>query len=112
MGTERVDYIILGMKFDYKTFMVIHEGDNFDEWEDNPYREEITTNDRHIVLIDGMNGQYVIAGLIIAKSIDSGFDPISLIATNEQIVSVSNWLTSNLGINQLDIKHWIVSHYH
>ncbi len=72
MGVERTHYVIVGVRFKYDD---VAERPDFeelqDEMEDNGYKVEITEKNGLTMVSDGMNGEYVVIGRVLAKAIDS-----------------------------------------
>ena len=123
MSVQVNTYVILGVKLSCDW----NKPDNFDElslerqeeleclYEDF-YDDAFKGIHHHrglCMLDDGMNGKYTIIGRVYAKT-DEGeyFDkPFSIEVTKDQIELVSSLIISNFGIQNPDVKLWIVSHY-
>jgi hypothetical protein len=81
MGVAATHYVVLGVAItdeaQVKEFFRINEEhlEFMDGYDDNGYREEITPSESGIhVIVDGMNGKYIVVGKILAKGIEGGLD--------------------------------------
>jgi hypothetical protein len=82
MSTERVDYVIHGMKFPFRTIFPQCGSDyereqaiveKYAPYEDNCYQSEVIELDGLTIVSDGMNCEYVVIGKVIQKAlIDNG----------------------------------------
>jgi hypothetical protein len=132
MGTERCDYVILGYKFDslyayqehMKEVLPKVEGDEdgykfeaaMEDWEeqyqDNPYKDEPTNKHEMVIVSDGMNGKYVIAGKMLVKGSECcGLDMVDCTPDGDTAKRVREWLGSTLKIVAKP-RVWALSHWH
>jgi hypothetical protein len=70
MGIDRTDYIVYGWKLPYD--LKDSKGDKIDFWDDK-YLPMIEghENEKYSIIIDGMSGEYVVFGIIIAQADES-----------------------------------------
>lgn len=114
MGTNRVDYVILGYKwdslkeFDKEVRVVLQLDDDIDVYDplskyyDNEYRDEICSCDGMSIILDGMCGDYALAGMILSKgNIDhgrcSGLDLVDCTPNSADVNKVRRWGKEFLG---------------
>lgn len=85
MGVAATHYVMLGVaitdKAQVKEFFHISEEhfEFMEGYDDNAYEENVTSSESGIhVIVDGMSGNYVVVGKILAKAIDNGLDIIEV----------------------------------
>lgn len=73
MGVCATHYVVAGVKLHYKEAFPNSDSDSdserFDEYFDNAYSDEIINKNDISIIADGMNGDYVVVGKIIAKAV-------------------------------------------
>ena len=117
MGVELNTYVILGALIDYEE----HE-DRYDDFE--PYIDSafkgIEHKDGLCVIFDGMNGDYIFIGKVIAKTgLHVGFDePIevpNMLAEEviHEAMTIADNIRNTFGIPvaHCEVKPWVVSHH-
>lgn len=62
MGVDREDYVIIGTKLDYKAECKIHGDNLYDHYCERTAPKPLS------VILDGMCGEYIVVGKIIAKA--------------------------------------------
>ena len=124
MGVASTHYVVLGVaitdEVQVKEFFRMTE-EQFalmDGYDDNGYKEEISPTESGIhVIQDGMNGQYVVVGKILAKGVHSGLDLIEVSKINKQykkiypeILKLDRALGTKFGL--LEAKVIVFTHWH
>ena len=110
MSTQVNTYVLYGVLLPY----VMDSDDRTEPYEDNPFHEETNPKDGITVLADGMNGEYLAIGHVIAKTRDGeGFAaPVALAqpTVNWEVI----WdLVEALGVDRTTINPgwFVISHY-
>ena len=67
MSVQTNQYIIAGVELDYKACCEEHY-ESLSPYMDSAFDDKAAGKDGLFVLFDGMNGKYVIAGLLLARS--------------------------------------------
>lgn len=80
MSTQINQYLIYGVSLPYSFQKLWEEktGKEFDDtfegyMTDNPFKQEIGQKNGITILVDGMNGEYLVAGYVYKKSADHGY---------------------------------------
>lgn len=124
MGVDATHYVVLGVAItdeaQVEEFFRINEKhlEFMDGYDDNGYREEITPNESGIhVIMDGMNGKYVVVGKILTKGIEGGleFTEVSNIGKQykkfyQEVLKLDQVLGTKFG--RLDVKVIAFTHWH
>jgi hypothetical protein len=136
MCTSRTDYVIYGHKFDsLKAFnehiasVVLELPESLDAYDrenrveqfcrcydDNAYEDKIGGHHRLVIVTDGMNGGYAVAGYALAKGcIDndsySGIDMTDCTPDRKTAKTVKDWLNNVLGM-KVKPHTWAFTHWH
>lgn len=114
MGTSVTHYVLLGAKFNYKE---IKNNPNFDNWceaddlDDNPYQN--TFKDGIVIIVDGMNGEYVFIGKVLAKATERGGGlPITKCDISDvDKQDVQDYIRGRCGLT-VRAELWVFSHWH
>lgn len=120
MGTRNETYLMLAVKLDFEEITKeMNEGESskFESLQ-VPYCG-IKAKDTMGILVDGMNGEYAIAGLVLGVvNEDNGGFPLTVIEDNIPRDSVFKWLRET-GLDTLQPKGsniypdlMILTHYH
>ena len=131
MGTELMNYAILGVKLPYPEMADDNEDaqEKCEEYFDSAYNTDIEGKNGINVIFDGMNGQYVFAGQILEKWNESsgGLEPTDFervydfyslresIAAALDLAFGPNGSISVLSKKEItvdDISLWVFSHWH
>lgn len=74
MSTRINQYILYGIRLDYKDFNKRleaihgeHAGDIEEAYHENGYAKEITGEEGFSMIVDGMNGEYAFFGVVVQK---------------------------------------------
>jgi len=124
MGVAATHYVVLGVAIteeaQVKEFFRLDEEHHelMDTYDDNGYKEEISPSESGIhVIVDGMNGKYVVVGKILAKGVHSGLDLTEVSDINKQykkiypeILKLDQALGTKFG--GLDAKVIAFTHWH
>ena len=116
MGTDRTDYIILGVKVSFSH--VAEDDDNYnillDLYEDNAYQDGITPHDGVNMVSDGMNGEYAVVGRILAKSTYEGLPmtDCSINYTQFELDLLARVINKITGLIDPEIKVFAFTHWH
>ena len=120
MSVNATHYVVFGVvitdEIQVNDFFKIEEShlDFMEDYHDNPYDPKIIPNKSGInVIADGMNGEYVVVGKILAKS-NTGLELIEL---NPEILDIKDnylELDETLGTNfrNLNFKYIVFTHWH
>lgn len=115
MSVQVNTYLILGAKVPYPTGKSDAEQDAMHAKYEKFYDSAFEPRERGlVVLFDGMNGEYVVAGQVYAVTVEGGhFEaPIEVAVPDERAVkSVERELKAHLGIEGQKIQFWLVSHH-
>lgn len=114
MGTSVTHYVLLGAKFEYGE---IKRNPNFENWSeaddlhDNPYHDEF--KDSVVMITDGMNGEYVFIGQILAKAVEDGNGlPITKCDVSDiDKQDVQDYIHGRFGLT-VKAEVWAFSHWH
>jgi hypothetical protein len=124
MSVQTNQYLMWGVLLPYqwsKDWEKAHDNKSFyDEHEefiaDSAFSREITHEDGIFCLFDGMNGEYLVIGRVLAKSSDGellGYKlptpVIPLTALEEELILGS--IKRNFGIVGGNLGFWFVTHY-
>ncbi len=120
MGVERCDYVMIAAKFNFDEFeqAIASNSDITDKYDDNSYESDITACNGLTMVRDGMNGEYVFFGEVIAKNIEcsDGFDPINVDEFIKEEDRVERWIKDEmktLGIKlPFKVSVYIFTHWH
>jgi hypothetical protein len=116
-------YVLFGRRFDYDMVNTVLGEDKvhdlLDPYRDDPRKPEFNPMNGVTVLYDGMNGEYVYVGCVIAKSPEGqGFeDPVEIPVVTTEMNSAVYAAINSLGLVPLlppgDVGFaWhVVSHY-
>lgn len=124
MGVAATHYVVLGVaitdKAQVKEFFRINEEhfEFMEGYDDNAYEENVTPSESGIhVIVDGMSGNYVVVGKILAKAIDNGLDIIEVADISTQyrkfypeVLKLDRELGTKFG--GLDAKVIVFTHWH
>lgn len=122
MSTSADNYIILGYKYDFDFFNEKYKS-NPDDDDAFDFVEPILDSNKRAIdkgkltcLFDGMNGEYVIIGVVLSKSnINGEFDEIIEIDTlgslRELVTEQINLFLKNNILSPADLKTYAVTHY-
>jgi hypothetical protein len=86
MGVKATHYVTYGLKLPFKFFSEEQREELYDLYDDNAYKEKITHEDISVIS-DGMGGEYLFIGKILAKGSESNgleFTEISLSEAEER----------------------------
>ncbi|MCK9458231.1 MAG: hypothetical protein M0R80_01090 [Proteobacteria bacterium] len=69
MGCHRCEYVMFGAKFKYNEFETPDDDYELTEpYDDNAYQDKVTSCNGLTLVTDGMNGNYIYFGEVIAKA--------------------------------------------
>ncbi len=114
MGVNRTDYVMLGVKFDFKE---MRERDPdceiFEEYRDNGYKDKVTSHNDITLIEDGMCGKYAIAGKVLDKSTESGMGlkMCTYEASKKEKKEIEKLVEKHIGIKG-DAKIYVFTHWH
>lgn len=113
VGTNQ--YLIMGVKLPYDKDVPY---EIFEDYIDNGYKPDIIHKNGLACIYDGMNGEYVMLGRIVAKSpldevLDGPYccDPVGG-EREELIAGLINLSFPHIDVVTSDIKTWFLTHYH
>lgn len=106
MGAERTDYVMLAARLEYGTL----DNDVIEEYIDNAYSNKVTIHKGLTVINDGMNGDYLFIGKVLAKSDEDGFLPMC--PTPEGSSEIKKMIQDQFGIVLALVSVWVFSHWH
>ena len=107
MSTQVNTYVILGTKLLYDN----NDYEKYEKYYDSPHEPR---QQGLVVLYDGMNGEYIIIGHVLAVTNESSFfeKPIEINPPSEKLIkSISTELRQHFSLIDPKIKVWVVSHY-
>lgn len=113
MGTRTNTYVVLGVKLDYEHFSEEQEEDLLEPYKDSAYRG-IEHHNGLCVISDGMGGNYIVAGRVLAKTIDDegrGIDMTECDTSPELFAEVAGLLTEHLDIENPEVQVLAFTHY-
>lgn len=116
MGTEATHYVMAAIKLEDPHVVWDNEElrAKMDPHEDNGYRDEVTEIDGITVVSDGMNGQYIMIGQVLAKGVAEHGDGLDLTECEckpSQRRKLAKLIQEKFGITG-DVKVWAFTHYH
>lgn len=91
MSTVCTHYVIYGARVDFDSDL----SEKLEDYIDDPHSDSTNPKDRLTALIDGMNGEYIILGEVLAKAGQEGF---------EQIVDVDEYGMADRGEAQRRVR--------
>jgi hypothetical protein len=115
VSTQLNTYVLVGVKLPYDHFAGDDADADFEKLE--PYMDSAYRGIHHhnglCVLFDGMNGKYIAAGRVLAKTGESdGFNSaIDANMSPELKAEVEALLQKHLKIETPDVRVWVISHY-
>ena len=71
MGTEYCTYVMTAARFTFEEFEEALGEDwaeRFETYHDNPYKEHVGSHNGLTMITDGMNGEYIFFGFVMAKA--------------------------------------------
>lgn len=107
MSVQVNHYVILGTKIPYKDLSY----EQVEEYCDSAFKPK---KQGFVCLFDGMNGKYIFAGDVIAstENYEGFYVPIELDTLKEEHINIiKKELEQKLGLNNPEVKYWVVSHY-
>jgi hypothetical protein len=113
MDVRSNTYVIVGVKLDYDHFDEEQEESLLEPYKDSAYRG-IEHHNGLCVISDGMSGDYIIAGRVLAKTVDDegrGFDMTECDTSPELVAEVAGLLTEHLGIENPEVQVLAFTHY-
>lgn len=100
MGTDRTDYVIVGAKLPFGVIEDSDEGyDKMSRYEDNGYKQDIEEYNGLSAISDGMCGNYMFVGKILAKAIEENGGGLPIVDCE-----VDQYKKD--GIKEAILKHW------
>lgn len=106
MGIARTDYVMLAARLEYGTL----DYDVIEDYMDNTYSNEVTIHKGLTVISDGMNGEYLFIGKVLAKSVDDGIPPMC--PTPEGSGEIRKKIKDQFGIVYASVSVWVFTHWH
>lgn len=107
MGIRRDDFAIIGVRFD---FGLISGDRHFDELCDQYYWKDASPGD-FVIVADGMDGKYVVAGILIEHADENGFSLLELDPSDAVVETVERRVQEILGY-QMPVQAIVFSHWH
>ena len=111
MSTQANTYVVVGVKL---PFPKGEEGETafqkYEAWMDSAYEPK---KSGMVVLFDGRNGEYIIAGHVLDSTPNwEGFDePVDLSKAEKITNDVKRDLKAHFNITDIEVKTWVVTHY-
>lgn len=115
MSVQSNTYLLVGVKLAYDAF-TSEQRNNMEPYEDSAF-EGIHHHNGLCAIVDGMNGEYVFIGRVLAKSGDQngnyGFNQpldtadLAIPVMDEVIEALDTWF----GIQVCDVGTWLFTHY-
>lgn len=122
MGVRVTHYVVVGIVLDDKSQIKIFNKcveDNFEffeEYDDNAYQKDISTTPSGIhVIVDGMNGKYIVIGKILDKGLEDGLVRCNINPPNVDVMVEKSkidkvlekvGIDSNLVVEYITFAHW------
>jgi hypothetical protein len=113
MSVQSNTYVIVGVKLEYEHFSEEQEEDLLEPYKDSAY-SGIHHHNGLCVISDGMSGNYIIAGRVLAKSVDErgeGIDMTECDTSPELFAEVAGLLTEHLSIENPEVQVLAFTHY-
>ncbi|HHK4951245.1 TPA: hypothetical protein ACQT04_006172 [Pseudomonas aeruginosa] len=120
MSVQSNTYVLVGVKLNYQEFKDRYLGDDeegyyqyVDPYSDSSYKG-IQHHDGLCVIFDGMSGEYVFIGRVLAKSIDEHGEGIQITectVTAGLRAEVSDLLVKHFELAEPDVRIWAFTHY-
>lgn len=121
MGVHATHYVVLGVvinKEKFKDFRKLEEENYefFEQFDDNSYEEKITSGPNNInIIVDGMSGEYIVIGKIIAKGLDGL--PFTTLDIDQKVVYETGKAIYELFekfnyFEWVDVKYIAFTHWH
>lgn len=106
MSITVYSYVVLGQKFDYNTFMEKWEGD------DSIYDLECQDVGDNGIILDGISGEYVVAGKILYENTEYGEEGFAEIDYEEKDkTEIEEFLKTECKVFTPDIKLIVFNHF-
>ena len=64
MGVNQTHYVILGIRVPFL------EREDLEDFHDNEYKSEVTSQGLFTLVADGMDGEYIVMGKVLAKGLE------------------------------------------
>jgi len=112
MSVQCNTYVMIGVKIPYPEEATDEFYDKIEPYTDSSFGG-IEHRDGLTVLLDGMNGEYMTIGKILAKTESyEGFEhPIEVHFNNEEFFHVASSIEEHFGIKNPKVGVWVISHY-
>lgn len=122
MSVQINQYLMYGINVPVKWIREWKKGNEGKDWydtfesfmDDSAYKKQVKHKDGIFCLYDGMNGDFLIIGKVIDKSVDGEYLGDKPISFDEKTLSEKNEIAEsvyrNFGITG-DIKYWFVTMY-
>lgn len=115
MSVQSNTYLMVGVKLDFDAFTA-EQRDKIEPYEDSAFGG-IHHHNGLCAIVDGMNGDYIFIGRVLAKSDDQngnyGFNQaldtagLAMPVMDEVIEALDIWF----GIQVCDLETWVFTHY-
>ncbi len=116
MSVQCNTYVMIGATFPYELFRDDDVYKKLEPFQDNAFKS-IHHHEGLCVLIDGMNGDYVAVGVVLAKSADHEglVAPLVIRTTAEETAGVATAITNSIGkivnLPEFKVTPIVLSHY-
>jgi len=114
MGTTRTDYVMLAVKLPFDA--IDPELDILYEYNDNGYEQKVTKHNGLTSVSDGMNGEYIFIGRVIAKVIESSGEGLPIVDcldySPEEAEQIRYRMKDLFGIDAPPASVYAFSHWH
>lgn len=107
MGSRRDDFVVIGTVLPYKEV----DDDALYEYLLDDYEWRTACRGDFIIVADGMNCEYVVAGRLIEHPDENGFPVLELDPSDSLVEDVEDWVESTFGV-QKPASVVVFSHWH
>lgn len=122
MSTQANHYIIIGKKFTYEEFNELFKEEAtkdafLDSYCDSAFNQLVKNDHGLTLLYDGMNGEYAILGIVLAKTgVHEGFEKVHDLnfTTIDKSLTLHHLTVALQGITEVkydDVRPYVLTHY-
>ena len=112
MGVDMTHYVVLGVKVPFKDIGT-EKWDMLEAYEDNGYEKIPTIKDGLTLVSDGMNGEYAVMGMVLAKGMEEDGLEMTECRCDEALATViGHKVCQVLGVPDRPASIFAFTHFH